>query len=167
MINYMQSEKNDNLWTPYEAIYPLIKYLPHNKKLKIWECCDYGSSKITELLKRQGHEVISTDVIHGFNFLTDVPNFSFDFIITNPPYSLKDAFIEKCYSYGKPFALLLPLTALEGQKRGEMFSEMGISVIVLDKRINFTSKNNVWFNTSWFCWNFFENNKMIFEAVTK
>lgn len=164
MIDYMQKEKNDNLWTPVEAIYPLLRHLP-NRRMKIWEPCDYGDSKITKILKENGHEVISTDIIHGFNFLTDTPTFDFEMVITNPPYSLKDNFLEKCYSYGKPFSLLLPLTALEGKWRGEMFSEMGISVIVLDKRINFTSKKNVWFNTSWFCWNIFQNNTLVFESV--
>lgn len=73
-------------------------------------------------------------------------------IITNPPYSLKNEFLERCYEYDKPFALLLPLTALEGKQRNELYKEYGIELIVLDKRINFMkNKNNVWFNTSWFC----------------
>ena len=101
MIDYMKKEKNDDLYTPYSGIYPLVKHLT-KKKVIIWEPCDYGKSKITEVLGREGYETVSTDIIHGFNFLTDEPDFHFDWIITNPPYSLKDAFIEKCYSYGKP-----------------------------------------------------------------
>lgn len=31
MINYMQQEKNDELYTPTEAILPILKYLDHNK----------------------------------------------------------------------------------------------------------------------------------------
>jgi len=164
MIDYVQKPKNDDLYTPVEAITPLLRHLP-KEKLIIWECCDFGGSKITQLLKEKGYDVVSTDIIHGFNFLTDTPNFEFDMIITNPPYSLKDDFLHKCYEYNKPFALLLPLTALEGQRRGNMFREKGISTIVLDKRINFTSKKNVWFNTSWFCYGFIDNNKLIFEKV--
>ena len=58
-------------------------------------------------------------------------------IITNPPYSLKDDFLKKCYEYKKPFCLLLPITSLEGTERGNMFRENGIEVIVFDKRIEF------------------------------
>jgi hypothetical protein len=59
---------------------------------------------------------------------------------------------KKCYEYNKPFLLLLPLTALEGKERNKLYRENGIEIIVLDKRINFMkNKNNVWFNTSWFC----------------
>lgn len=79
--------------------------------------------------------------------------------------SLKDKFIKKCYEYNKPFALLLPLTALEGIQRGKMYREHGISVIVLDKRIDFTGKGANWFNASWFVWGFLPKNSLIFEAL--
>ena len=39
MINYMQQEKNDELYTPDEAIIPILKYLDHN--LIYWECEDF------------------------------------------------------------------------------------------------------------------------------
>ena len=45
-------------------------------------------------------------------------------IITNPPYSLKDEFIKKCYEWKKPFCLLLPITALEGKVRGKCLEKM-------------------------------------------
>src|SRR5690606_13775068 len=43
-----------------------------------------------------------------FNFLTDVPDFEFDLILTNPPFSLKEKFYKKCLEYKKSFALLVP-----------------------------------------------------------
>ena len=110
MINYMKNEKNDELYTPDYAIEPLLKYLPKDKI--IWECTDFGSSNITKLLKQHDYKVISTHK-DNFDFLTDIPNFDFDIIITNPPYSLKNEFLKKCYEYDKPFCLLLPLTSLE------------------------------------------------------
>ena len=118
MINFIQNGVYDELYTPSYAIKPLLKYIPSN--IKIWECTDYGSSNITKILKDNGYEVISTHK-KDFNFLSDSPNFEFDMIITNPPYSLKDEFLKRCYEYGKPFCLLLPLTSLEGIERGKMY----------------------------------------------
>ena len=164
MIDFMQKAKNDNLYTPYESIYPLLKYIPENIKT-IWECCDFGESKITEILKRGGYNVLSSDIIHGFDFLKDKPDFDFDMIITNPPYSLKDDFLRKCYNYNKPFALLLPLTAFEGKARHEMYREHGISAILFDGRADFTGKHTNWFNTSWFCWKILENNTHVYEKL--
>ena len=109
MINYMQQEKNDELYTPNEAIIPILKYLDHNKIY--WECTDFGESNITKVLKENGFKVIHTSKSE-IDFLNDKANFEFDVIITNPPYSLKNEFLKKCYEYQKPFMLLLPLTAL-------------------------------------------------------
>jgi len=161
----------DNLYTPNVAVYPLLKYLPpiayedSESNYTIWECTDYGQSKITSCLKEIGYKVISTDITTGFDFLNDKPDFNFDIIITNPPFSLKDDFFQKCYEYKKPFALLLPLTALEGIRRGKMYKEFGISVIVLDKRINYMDKKGNWQNTSWFVWNIIPNNRLTFESL--
>lgn len=164
MINYIQNPKNDELYTPTYAIEPLIKYLP--KQIKIWECTDFGKSNITSILKQHGFEVISTH-ISNFNFLTDKPNFDFDMIVTNPPYSLKDEFLQKCFEYNKPFCLLLPLTTLEGIKRHELFNKYDIQLLVFDKRVNFmNNKKSCWFNTSWFCWKVLPK-QLIFEKLER
>ena len=166
MIDYMKNEKNDELYTPEYAIKPLLKYLPKNKI--IWECTDFGSSNITKVLKESGFNVISTHK-KDFDFLKDIPDFEFDIIITNPPYSLKDEFLRKCYKYKKPFCLLLPITSLEGIERGKMFRENGVELLVLDRRCNFiynNAKKSNWFNTSWFCWNILPR-QLIFEELIK
>ncbi len=163
MIDYMQNVKNDELYTPKYAIKPLVKYLPKNAT--IWECTDYGDSNITKILIEEGFNVIRTHK-DNFDFLNDKVMFDFDMIITNPPYSLKDEFLEKCYEYKKPFCLLLPLTALEGIKRGNMYQKNGIEVLVFDKRVDFNGKGKVWFNTSWFCWNVLPK-QLMFEELKK
>ena len=162
MIDYMKKEKNDELYTPEYAIKPLIKYLPKN--IKIWECTDYGSSNITKVLKENGYEVITTHK-DNFDFLKDKADFEFNMIITNPPYSLKDEFIEKCYEYDKPFCLLLPITALEGIQRGKYWKKYGIDLLVFDKRIEYMNKS-CYFNTSWFCYNVLPK-QLIFEELNK
>ena len=166
MIDYMKKEKNDELYTPEYAIVPLLKYLPKNKV--IWECTDFGCSNITKILKDNGYKVISTHK-NNFNFLTDKANFEFDIIITNPPYSLKDDFLKRCYEYGKPFCLLLPITSLERIERGTLYRKNGIELLVFDRRCNFIYNNNKksnWFNMSWFCWNILPK-QLIFEELIK
>ena len=175
MINYIQNPKNDELYTPEYAIKPLIKYLELyriqndvKRKPIIWECTDYGSSNITKVLRENGYEVVSTHK-NDFNFLTDAPEFDFDMIVTNPPYSLKDEFLEKCYEYGKPFCMLLPITALEGVERGKLYRKYGIGLLVLDRRCNFMNdvgKKSNWFNTSWFCYKVLPRD-LIFEQLEK
>ena len=164
LIDYIKRNPNDEIYTPEYAVIPLLKYIPKNKI--IWECTDFGSSNITKVLIENGYKVISTHK-NTFDFLIDEPSFEYDIIITNPPYSLKDSFLERCYKAKKPFCLLLPLTALEGIKRNNLYRQYGISLIVYDQRINFLDGKSNWFNASWFCYNIIPNNTLIFEKLKK
>ncbi len=165
MIDFKKMPKYDNLYTPEVALQPLLPYLPKNTSKVIWECCDPGHSNITKVLRDQGYSVVTSDIRNGFDFLTDEPSHDFDLIITNPPYSLKDQFLERCYQHHRPFALLLPLTALEGKRRSILYRKYGISVIVPNKRIEFTGKNANWFAVAWFCWNILKDNSLIFMEI--
>ena len=164
MINYIKNKKNDELYTLKEAIEPILKYLDKDKTY--WECTDFGDSNIRKVLVENGYKVIATRK-DEFDFLKDDPLFKFDAIITNPPYSIKDKFIKRCYQLNKPFLLLLPITALEGKERNELYKTYGLELIILNKKINFMKdKKNVWFNTSWFCHGIC-NKELNFEEVIK
>lgn len=146
----MQSGASDDFQTPKEALIPLIPYL--NKDWIIWECA-CGTGNLVRGLKKKGFEVIGTDILDGKDFLKWKPD-HFDCIITNPPYSLKYKFLQRCYRLGKPFALLLPLTTFESINRQRLFKKHGIQVIFFDRRINFEtpsgSGSGSWFATAWF-----------------
>lgn|SRR3972149_6865733 len=138
----------DECYTPEIAIRPLLPYL--KKEWLIWDCA-FGSGRLAEHLKKFGFSVIGD----SSNFLEQQGAEEVDCIITNPPYSIKDKFLEHAFEIGKPFALLLPLTTLEGIKRGKMFKDNGIQIIIPNRRINFeipSGKKSSWFATAWFCW---------------
>lgn len=145
--------KYDNVYTPKYALFEIVKYLP--KDSIIWECANSNSkheNQITKFLKSKGFKVVETSIYEGFDFEVYEPDFEFDVILTNPPYSLKDGFLKRCYYHGKPFALLLPATALGDQKRVKMYQEHGIQILVPHARIDFTGKGSPHFHASWFCW---------------
>jgi hypothetical protein len=152
LINYIQNPKNDEIYTPEYAIKPLLKYiLP---AWKIWECTDFGNSMITKVLKENGNTVYGSHIEQGQNFLTYIPEFEYDCIITNPPYTLKTDFLKRAYELNTKFAFLLPITALESIERGKIYRQYNneLEVLVFDKRVEFyEAKNKIWFNTSWFC----------------
>lgn len=146
---------SDDFQTPAYALYPLIPYL--DPTWVIWECAE-GKGNLTRELRRRGFTVIGTDIgpyphLDGKDFLTWTPE-HFDCIITNPPYSLKHQFLERCYELGKPFALLLPLTALESKRSQQYYRKYGLSLIIFNKRIQFetplTRGSTSWFATAWF-----------------
>lgn len=142
-----QGSSND-FQTPPRALRPLIPFL--KKDWTIWECAA-GKGNLVQGLKDEGFEVVGTD--KEFNFLLDKPAV-FDCIITNPPFSLKDDFLQRAYSLDIPFAFLLPLTTFEGKIRQALFQMYGLEVIFFDKRINFETpsgkQGGSWFMTAWF-----------------
>lgn len=160
----LQASNYNELYTPEIAIFPLLKHIP--KEGIYWECTDFGGSKITEVLEKSGRKVVVSHINSGVDFFKDTIDTHFDYIITNPPYSLKDKFLQRAYEIGKPFCFLLPITALEGVRRGELYRKYGVQVLVLDRRVDFTGKKSNWFNVSWFCWKMLPKD-LIFERVNK
>jgi len=146
----MNQGHSDEMQTPKEAILPLLPFL--KKEWVIWECA-WGKGSLAKHLEKKGFKTIGKKEV-DFLKVTEMNNS--DIIITNPPYSLKDSFLEKCYFFNKPFALLMPLTALEGKKRGELYRKYGIQLIIPNKRINFITPSGkgsgAWFQVAWFCW---------------
>jgi len=96
----------------------------------IWEpCC--GSGHLSERLKQHGYVVISTELmdrgygITGLDFFNQTSGVAPN-IITNPPYSNAQEFIEhalKLLPDGGKLALFLKLTFMEGKRRKKMFLE--------------------------------------------
>lgn len=156
--------KSDEIFTPEVAVYPLLKYLPKN--IKVWECADTKEGgNITKILKDSCIEVISTSIHNGIDFFNcDIPDCSH--IITNPPFSLKNEFIKKCYEIQKPFALLLPIQTLDTQERFDLFKRYGIEIIVLNKRIKYIGykSSSPPFASAWFCYRILPE-KLIFEEI--
>jgi len=139
----------DNFQTPKVALDILLPYL--KKDWVIWECA-WGKGNLFNFLRKEGFDVVGSD--KDFNFLTNYRKC--DCIITNPPYSIKDKFLKRCYALKKRFALLMPLTALEGKRRGILYRKYGIQLIIPNKRINFETPSGkgsgAWFQTAWFCY---------------
>lgn len=86
-IMKLHSSKFDELYTPPDAITPLIKHLPKHYKT-IWCPCDTEDSVIVKELRADGRDVIATHIDNGEDFFTTEKDC--DCIVTNCPYS--------CYS---------------------------------------------------------------------
>lgn len=138
---------SDECYTPKEAVLPLLPFL--FKYHTYYECTANISSSIVDVMQAEGYNINPS---MGSDFLLDPVPQDINVIITNPPYSKKDLFIRKCYQTGKPFALLLPVSSLQGRARGKMFAKHGIDLLVLNNRIDFTGKGAPHFGVAWFCY---------------
>ena len=139
--------------TPLYALDPLLPYL--DPAWIVWEPAA-GKGNIVRGLNAAGYSGFATDIQTGRNFFDFVP-FHWDVLITNPPYSIKYPWLDRCYTLGKPFALLLPIDTIGSQKAQRLFARYGVEIIYMDKRVNFDMPNTGYsgsaqFSTAWFTW---------------
>jgi hypothetical protein len=107
------TQGRDSFETPNYGTRLLLPFIPKNIKY-IWECAS-GNGKISNILSESGkYEISNSDLKYSkeHNFLTcnfpiEIPKEN-SCIITNPPFSLKRKFYNRCKSHGVPFALLIP-----------------------------------------------------------
>ena len=111
--------KNDEYYTPTYAVYPIIKYIKPNST--IWCPFDKEDSNYVKILKKEGFKVIYGHIETGQDFFeVDIPEC--DYIISNPPYSLKGQVFKKLYKIGKPFAMLINFQGIfDHKERFKMF----------------------------------------------
>jgi len=123
-----EREVNDYYATDPIAAEWLIKLEKLNEN--IWEpSC--GSGELSKIFEAAGHRVISSDLVDrgfgktGIDFLTCTKKFDGD-IITNPPYSLAQEFIEKSLEIvndGNKVIMFLKVQFLEGKARKKLFEK--------------------------------------------
>jgi len=149
-IDYKKQIPNDEFYTPSIAVEMILPYIPE-RITRVWECTAVKSSMIVSVLRNEGYTVIATHVVDGYDFFDFEPS-DYDIIITNPPYSTKDKFLQRAFSLGKPFMFLLPIDALGGQGRIKMYRKNRIQLLIPDRRIEFNPQNShgAWFHTAWF-----------------
>ena len=89
---------NDEFYTPNYAIEPLLKHLKPSSF--IWCPFDTHESNFVKMLINAGHNVHWTHIEAGMDFFTEEPPKGIDYIISNPPYSIKHEVFERLFKLG-------------------------------------------------------------------
>ena len=131
--------------TPPEATIALVQFLRLERGTVVWEPA-FGEGDMGQALGACGLTVYGTDIRGGQDFLVrdhpDGIDAPFNWIITNPPFSLAEAFIRHAAKIGKPFAMLLKSQYWHAAKRAQLFHEIPPSyVLPLTWRPDFFFKN--------------------------
>ncbi len=162
------NKESDEYFTPREAVLPIVKFI--TSKAVVWCPFDDEESEYVKCIRAAGHEVIATHIDAGQNFFYYEPPQWYDVIISNPPFSIKDDILKRLNELKKPYAILLPLPSLQGQKRFKYLE--GSQALIFDKRINFWQDKEhtkmakgVAFASIYVCKNFLPTD-LIFETLT-
>ena len=113
---------NDEFYTPEYAVAPIMKYIK-KQGATIWCPFDTEKSLFVKMFREAGYNVIATHIQNGDDFFQiDVPRC--DYIISNPPYSMKSKVFNRLFEINIPFAMLVGVVGLfESQERFEMFRD--------------------------------------------
>ena len=168
------SLNRDNIeaYTPKYAVDIILPYIPKDKI--IWAPFSKNEHHFADYLRELGYTVHNThydlETNQGDDFLTYTPDFDFDIILDNPPFRGKTKFVERAISYGKPFALFLPINALGDNGIPKLFTQnnLEMELLIPDKRTEFENQPNrgISFKTVYIC-NKILPKQIIFTKINK
>lgn len=108
---YYTNGGGDEQYTPAKTVELLLPYIQHLKNKIIWLPFDREDSQFVKVLTENGFKVVYSHIDYGQDFFDYEPE-EWDVIISNPPYTNKRRYWERCLDLGKPFTLLLPVNIL-------------------------------------------------------
>ena len=164
-----QRKKSDFYETPYSMTSHLLEVEDFNKSLTVCEpAC--GDGAIVKILEKKWDNVVAYDIEK--NFLWETENY--DYIITNPPFSLAYEFVQKAKQIAtEKFAFLLPLSYLHGKKRYDniyMDKQYGLKKVYVFTRypmLGESLREDGKYNTGMmvYAWYIFENHYSELPAI--
>ena len=151
-LNKTSFNEKDEYYTPKILVKPILKYLKPNST--IWCPFDTKDSEFVIELEKAGHKVLYSHIWLGQDFFKYEPEEHYDYIISNPPFSVKKKVLERLYWLNKPFAMVMGLPILNYQEIGDFFVNRNsdIQLLIVDKKVSFDG-NTASFNNSYFCRN--------------
>lgn len=140
--------------TPRDVTQALLNVLDLPVGTTVWEPA-FGAGDLARVLSERGYQTILTDIIYGQDFLTTPMPAGTDWIITNPPFSLADKFIERAWELQKPFAFLLKSQYWHAARRYELYERCTPSAIFpLTWRPDFDGRGAPLMDVMWCVWKF-------------
>ena len=145
--------KHDDYTTPKSAWENILQYIPKDKV--IWESF-YADGTSGTYLQELGFNVIHKQVDFFENDLGDI-------LISNPPFTMKEAVFKRLIELGKPFIMILPCSTITCQYTRRLFADQKdrLQIIIPRKRIQFVkivdkkikeTPNKCNFDCFYYCW---------------
>lgn len=161
---------NDEFYTPRYAVEPIVPYIKSGAT--IWCPFDSKESNFVKLFTELGFNVVGTHIDSGDDFFSS--SVQCDYIISNPPYSIKGDVFERLFSLHKPFAMLVGVVGLfESQRRFNMFKNNEFEIMYLNKRVSYFKDYrdekpslNPPFSSVYLCHNMLPQ-QIVFEEIDK
>jgi len=156
--------KTDEWFTPLGAVVKIVDII--SSGAVVWCPFDTEESNFVKELSKT-NKVVFSHIDNGEDFFDFEPN-KWDIIVSNPPYSLRNKILERAFSFGKPFALLMNTNGLFDSKiRWELFKNNDFTLFYLQGRTPFMNEDMVLmesppFQSAYICSKIFDD-KIVFS----
>ena len=133
----IKKSKSDEYYTPRSAVNIILPYLEKFKH--IWCPFDKEHSEFVKALKEYGYEVTYGHIETGQDFFNyeKIPD-GVDCVVSNPPFSKRDAIFNKLYDLDIPFAVIMNMNGLfDSKARFKLFRENNFELLIPKGRIRF------------------------------
>lgn len=162
--NITKNYYSDEWYTNQDTVEICLNLLSPSPESTVMCPFDSDKSLFVKTLLSRGHKVI----FGVEDYLSN--NYNYDFLVTNPPFSIKDRVIEKVLICGKPSVLVLPLDSIGGVKRHSLYRKYGYpQVYIPTRRISYFDES--WnkregsnFHSVIMIFNHKEESKLLWEA---
>ena len=129
--------KSDEYYTPRYAVEIILPYI--EKFNHIWCPFDKEHSEFVKALQERGKKVTFGHIETGQDFFSyDQAPEGVDCVVSNPPFSKRDAIFRRMYELDLPFALIMNNNGLfDSKSRFELFRNNNFELLIPKGRMRF------------------------------
>lgn len=138
----IMKSNTDEWYTPRECVELIVPYLLRGGYKKILCPFDKEDSQYVKVLTEYGFDVTYGHIDTGADFFKRTDLKEHDAIISNPPFSKREAILETLFKHRVPFGIILNMNGLFGSKaRWKLFKDNEFELLIPSGRMKFYNEN--------------------------
>lgn len=133
----------DEYYSPPHVVEMVIPLL-HKKNIKnIWCPFDTAESNFVTMLTNEGFTVTHGHILTGQDFFDyKAPPDNVECVVSNPPFSKRNAIFKRLYEFDIPFALVMNFNGLfDSKERYDLFKDKEVELYIPKGRMKFVAKD--------------------------
>lgn len=169
----IKTSKTDEYYTPDYAVDIIVPFLREGEYNHIWCPFDKLNSEFVKVLNDNGFTVTYGHIDTGQDFFKQGIPEGVDCIVSNPPFSKRQAIFERLFKLGKPFALVMNFNGLfDSKSRWQLFKNNQFELLIPKGRIKFfdetmTIRNSPNFQSVYVCSGILDEQIIFTDMVDK
>ena len=132
-----RSSKGDEYYSPQNVVDMIVPYILSGGYKSVWCPFDTAESKFVTTFQGIGLDVSYGHIWNGQDFFSYTEPQG-DIVVSNPPFSKRDAIFQRLYEMNVPFALVMNFNGLfDSKMRARLFRDNGVELLIPFGRMKF------------------------------